>query len=89
MAAPGLLRGDEAAELDYQPYFWTEQFGLNFKSVGVMPVAGPPELIEGDPGDAAALMRWRFADGAASAAALNYRIPVPRLRRLATAQAVG
>ena len=89
VAALGLLRGDEAAELDYQPYFWTEQFGLNFKSVGVMPVAGPPELIEGDPGDGAALMRWRFADGAASAAALNYRIPVPRLRRLATAQAVG
>lgn len=89
VAALGLLRGDEAARLAYQPYFWTEQFGLSFKCVGLMPVAGPPEVVDGDPLDGSALMRWDLGDGTASAAALNYRIPVPKLRRLATPVPVG
>ena len=85
-AAVALLRGDDAAELDFQPYFWTEQFGLNLKACGELPVDGPPEIVEGDPADRRALLRWEHADATATAVALNYRIPVPRLRRLTRPQ---
>jgi len=58
VAALGALLGDEAPELTFQPYFWTEQFGLALKSVGPMPVAGAPEVVDGDPRDGAALLHW-------------------------------
>ncbi|MBR7838877.1 FAD-dependent oxidoreductase [Actinospica durhamensis] len=47
----------------------------------LLPVEGPPEYVDGAPG-APSLLRWTRTDGSAAAAALNYRIPVPRLRRL-------
>ena len=81
VAAAALIRGQEAPTLDFQPYFWTEQFGLSLKAVGYMPVAGPPDYVDGGPGGPA-LMRWSHDDGTAVAAALNYRIPIPRLRRV-------
>ncbi|MFH5823397.1 NAD(P)/FAD-dependent oxidoreductase [Georgenia sp. AZ-5] len=88
IAATALVRGDDAPQLDLQPYFWTEQFGLNLKASGFLPLAGPPEVVDGDPHDGAALLRWARDDGSGTAVALNYRIPVPRLRRLsATAPA--
>lgn len=86
-AAVALLKGDEAPELDFQPYFWTEQFGLNLKASGFLPLAGQPELLEGDPHAGPALMRWQHADGTGTAVGLNYRIPIPKLRRLAKAPA--
>lgn len=84
VAARGLLDGDAAPELAFQPYFWTEQFGLSLKCVGPMPATDDPEVIDGDPHSGTALLRWDLGDGTASAAALNYRIPVPKLRRLAS-----
>ncbi|MCK6212290.1 FAD-dependent oxidoreductase [Georgenia sp. EYE_87] len=85
VAAAALVRGDEAPELDLQPYFWTEQFGLSLKASGFTPVAGAPEIVDGDPADGPALLRWEHADGSGTAVAVNYRIPVPKLRRLAAA----
>ncbi|MBB6120858.1 NAD(P)/FAD-dependent oxidoreductase [Nocardiopsis algeriensis] len=84
VAAAVLLRGDEAPPLDFQPYFWTEQFGLTLKAVGRLPVAGEPTYIEGGPGGPS-LMRWSHDDGSGSAVALNHRIPIPRLRRVSRA----
>ena len=81
VAAAALLRGDDAPPLEFQPYFWTEQFGLSLKVVGHLPVVGEPTYVEGAPGGPA-LMRWEHADGSGMAAALNQRIPIPRLRRL-------
>ncbi|GAA2344993.1 NAD(P)/FAD-dependent oxidoreductase [Dactylosporangium salmoneum] len=81
VAAAALVRGDDAAPLQFQPYFWTEQFGLSLKAVGYLPLDGAPTYVEGGPGGPA-LMRWSHADGAGVAAALNYRIPIPRLRRM-------
>ncbi|AUI50464.1 NAD(P)/FAD-dependent oxidoreductase [Arthrobacter crystallopoietes] len=81
-AALALLRGDEAPELDFRPYFWTEQFGLSLKASGFLPLAGDPEFLEGGPGSGPALMRWTHDDASGTAVALNYRIPVPKLRRL-------
>ncbi|GAA4509609.1 NAD(P)/FAD-dependent oxidoreductase [Nonomuraea ferruginea] len=74
VAAAALVRGDGAPPLRFQPYFWTEQFGLSLKAVGYLPVDGEPEHLE--PG----LMRWSRAG---VAVALNHRIPIPRLRRAA------
>ena len=85
VAAGGLLHGDAAPELDFQPYFWTEGFGLSLKAVGSTPVAGAPGLIEQGADPESVLLRWENADGSGTAAAVNYRIPVPKLRRLAGA----
>lgn len=85
VAARALLRGDETAELNFQPFFWTEQFGLSLKVCGELPVQGEPEYREGSPGEEPALLRWQNADGSGTAVALNYRIPVPKLRALSIA----
>lgn len=82
VAAQALLLDDAAPELDYQQYFWTEQFGLAIKVCGPLPVQGQPEYIEGDPGNAPTLMRWQNADGSGTAVSINYRMPIPKLRAL-------
>lgn len=84
-AALGLLQGDAAPELTFQPYFWTEGFGLSLKSVGFTPVAGPPDYCEPGEDRDSMLLRWEDKDGSGTSAAINYRIPVPKLRRLADA----
>ncbi|GAA4974426.1 NAD(P)/FAD-dependent oxidoreductase [Streptomyces hyderabadensis] len=83
VAARALVRGAEVPPLRLQPYFWTEQFGVTLKAVGHFPVAGEPEYLDGGPGGGPALMRWPCPDGSGDVAALDYRIPVPRLRRTA------
>lgn len=82
-AAAGLLHGDAAPELDFQPYFWTEGFGLSLKAIGFTPVAGAPDYCEPGADSESVLMRWADEDGSGTAAAVNYRIPIPKLRRLA------
>lgn len=71
VAAVALLRGDEAPPYLPRPYFWTEQFGLSIKAAGTLPAYGDPTVVDG-------ILRWPDA-----AVAVNQRIPVPRLRRLA------
>ncbi|MEV1130728.1 NAD(P)/FAD-dependent oxidoreductase [Agromyces sp. NPDC049794] len=90
VAAAALLRGDASSELHARPYFWTEQFDLDLRVAGRTPLVGEPEVIDGDVGapEGPALLRWRHDDGTATAVALNYRIPIPRLRRLCEASAV-
>ena len=83
VAAVGLLHGDAAPELDFQPFFWTEGFGLSLKSVGFTPVAGAPDYCEQGKDPESMLLRWENRDGSGTAAAVNYRIPIPKLRRLA------
>jgi 3-phenylpropionate/trans-cinnamate dioxygenase ferredoxin reductase component len=83
VAALGLLHGDAAPELDFQSYFWTEGFGLSLKAVGSTPVVGAPDYHEPGKDPESMLLRWENADGSGTAAAINYRIPVPKLRRLA------
>ena len=53
VAAVGLLQGDAAPEFNFQPYFWTEGFGLSLKSVGFTPVVGTPDYCE--PGEGTGL----------------------------------
>lgn len=82
--AAAALLGADAPGHDDRPYFWTEQFGLSLKAVGHLPLVGDPEVVDGDPDGARMLLRWNGTHGGASTAvaALNYRIPIPRLRRL-------
>ncbi len=87
VAAVALLRGDAAPELQARPYFWTEQFDLSVRVAGRMPLAGEPEFIDGDDPAGPALLCWRHEDGTATAVSVNYRIPIPHLRRLCEAAA--
>ena len=83
--ASACLKGDAAPEFDFQPYFWTEGFGLSLKSAGFAPAVGPPDYCEPGGAEDSMLLRWDNTDGSGTAAALNYRIPVPKLRRFADA----
>lgn len=85
VAAVALLRGEDAPSLDFFPYFWTEGFGLSLKASGWLPVEGEPdEVLGGDPaGTGAGLMRWRHGEADGAAVALNHRMAVPALKRLA------
>lgn len=85
VAAVGLLKGDAAPEFNFQPYFWTEAFGLSLKSVGFTPVVGEPGYSAPGRDQDSVLLRWENEDGFGTAAAVNYRIPIPKLRRLADA----
>ena len=87
VAAGALLTGDDAPELNLDPYFWTEQFGLNLKATGHLPAAGEPEFLLGDSPLGPSVMRWTHNDGHGVAVAVNHRIPIPRLRRMASAAA--
>ncbi|WP_346958237.1 FAD-dependent oxidoreductase [uncultured Arthrobacter sp.] len=89
VAAVGLLQGDSAPVFKFQPYFWTEGFGLALKAVGFTPVAGDPDYNEPGTEDGSALLRWANPDGSGTAVAVNYRIPVPKLRLLADAGPTG
>ncbi len=71
VAAIALVRGDEAPPLQFEPYFWTEQFGLSLKAVGYLPVDGEPAHVD------EGLMRWSRDDGTGTAVALNRRIAIP------------
>lgn len=88
VAARALLRGDAAEPLTLQPYFWTEQFGLSVKAVGPLPAVGPPEVLDERVDTGGGLLRWRTGDRAVTVAAANYRIPIPKLRRLAVPEVV-
>jgi NADPH-dependent 2,4-dienoyl-CoA reductase/sulfur reductase-like enzyme len=81
-AARALVHGADAPPLTFRPYFWTEQFGRTLKAVGQLPAVGEPVYADGEPGGGPALMTWRQEDGDGTAVALDYRIPVPRLRRM-------
>ena len=83
-AAAALLMGDEAAPLGFQSYFWTDQWGMNLKVSGPVPHGDEaPIVVKGDLADHSAVLHWPEQG---SAAALNIRMPIPRLHALAKSQ---
>ncbi len=83
-AARALLDPTRLDRASSVPYVWTEQFGMNLKVAGQMPVYGTPQVVGGDPGEDSALLQWFSDDGRPTAAAsLNFRIPIVKLTTLA------
>jgi NAD(P)H-nitrite reductase large subunit len=64
------------------PYFWTEQFGLDVKVSGSLKLTGEPEVLEGAADSMSALLRWRQPDGRRTAVSVNHRMPIVKLKQL-------
>lgn len=82
-AAARSLLDPAAAPCATDHYFWTEQFGLNLKIAGALPVSGRPEVIAGSLEDRSVLLQWRRDGAPVAAAALNHRLPVVKLKAFA------
>lgn len=80
-AAVALLRPDAPA---FTPdnYFWTEQYGLDVKVAGELPLVGDPQIVDGDPALHRFLLRWTGEGRTTTVVSVNYRIPVARLRAM-------
>lgn len=83
-AAATLVHGDSAPPCRYDPYFWTEQFGLDIKISGKIPDDGTPDVLAGDPGRRSVLLQWHRHSRQQAAASINHRIPIVKLKKLGT-----
>jgi NADPH-dependent 2,4-dienoyl-CoA reductase/sulfur reductase-like enzyme len=83
-AAHALLAGDDAPPYQPRPYFWTEQWGLEIKICGEPPTGAAPDVLAGSLEENEALLRWTRDGVAVAAATLNHRMPLVKLRKLAT-----
>lgn len=72
----------DAPALQPSPYFWTEQFGLTVRICGDLPAHGTPTVVEGSLPTDGMLLTWPDGRGGTTAAAVNKRIPITRLRAL-------
>lgn len=81
-AARGLLNPNGPPYQD-DPYFWTEQFGVDVKIAGNLPLSGEPRVIDGDPVAGSALLQWCDGESPIAAASINYRLPIRKLKSLA------
>lgn len=79
-AATALLLGDEAGELDFQNYFWTDQWERNVKISGPIPQGLEPEIVKGSLGERSFVAYWPEENSAAS---YNMRMPIPKLHKIA------
>src|SRR5690625_880891 len=80
-AAATLVAPQAAKPLAFQSYFWTDQWGMNLKISGPIPTTDePPLVVKGSLEERSAVLHWPQQG---SAAALNIRMPIPRLHRLA------
>ncbi|ODU05102.1 MAG: hypothetical protein ABS81_08510 [Pseudonocardia sp. SCN 72-86] len=86
VAAATLLHGDVAAAYTPAPYFWTEAFGLTIKVSGPLPARGEPTVSAGSVDDRSALLQWPVPGGGSVVAAVNHKISVAKLRRMAVAE---
>ncbi|WP_165168474.1 NAD(P)/FAD-dependent oxidoreductase [Rothia uropygialis] len=78
-AATTLLHGS-AKKVHTPTYFWTEQFDVTLRLMGPAPSDTRPDVVAGSIDDDSALFQWPEAG---TAAAWNFKIPIPKLRRLA------
>lgn len=81
-AARTLLHGEAAFTPPPDPYYWTEQFGLDIKISGEIPAGTAPTVVAGDPEQRSALLQWHHQDRPVAAASVNHRIPIVKLKKL-------
>jgi 3-phenylpropionate/trans-cinnamate dioxygenase ferredoxin reductase component len=80
-AAQALLRGEDAAPYRPSHYYWTEQFDLDVKMVGLPGSDGTPTISEGSLDRPPALLEWRTSGTAYRVVALNHGICPAQLKR--------
>lgn len=84
-AALSLLYGRDAPVATPDFYFWTEAFGMQIKVCGRIPDQEAPAILERDDTSGSYLVQWVTSGGKpVAAAAVNRKLPVAKLRRLAT-----
>lgn len=84
-AAISLLHGRDAPIAEPDHYFWTEAFGLQIKICGRIPEKELPTILEHDDMQDGYVAQWVTSDRSPIAAAtVNRKMPVVKLRRLAT-----
>lgn len=84
-AAISLLHGRDAPIAEPDHYFWTEAFGLQIKICGRIPEQELPTILEHDDMQDGYVAQWVASGGSPTAAAtVNRKMPVVKLRRLAT-----
>ncbi|WP_433368017.1 NAD(P)/FAD-dependent oxidoreductase [Streptosporangium sp. CA-115845] len=83
-AAQALLKGDDASPYRPAPYFWTEQWGFDIKICGEIQPGSAAEILSGAMSERSALIRWTRDGAPVAAATVNHRMPLVKLRRLAT-----
>jgi 3-phenylpropionate/trans-cinnamate dioxygenase ferredoxin reductase subunit len=89
-AAFSLLYGRDAPIAEPDHYFWTEAFGMQIKVCGRIPEQEDPIILERDDTARSYLVQWIGSDGNPIAAAtVNRKLPVVKLRRLATDAGLG
>lgn len=76
------LLDPQAAPYRHDPYFWTEQFGLDLKIAGDLPLAGEPRVLAGNARARSALLQWHRNGEAVAAATLNHRLSIVKLKSL-------
>lgn len=76
------VHGDAAVVPRRDPYYWTQQFGLDVKISGEVPENQAPRLLAGDVRHRSALLQWAIDDRPVAAVALNHRLPVIKLKKL-------
>jgi 3-phenylpropionate/trans-cinnamate dioxygenase ferredoxin reductase component len=81
-AAVALLLGDEAPVYRPSRYAWTEQFGLDIKTVGPGAPIGPGAVLQGGLDTGSALLAWPDATEPRQVTAVNHHLPVATLKRL-------
>jgi 3-phenylpropionate/trans-cinnamate dioxygenase ferredoxin reductase component len=82
-AAARALLDPSVGPIEPEHYFWTEQFGLDIKIAGKLPLRGDPRIIDGSLEDGSVLLQWSDTRGDVAAVSINQRIPVVRLKSLA------
>jgi 3-phenylpropionate/trans-cinnamate dioxygenase ferredoxin reductase component len=83
-AGEAIARGRAAPPYQPRPHFWTEAFGLAITIAGPIPASGRLETLEGDLADGAGLFRWDGGQAGRTVAAVNHRLPIRKLRALAS-----
>jgi NADPH-dependent 2,4-dienoyl-CoA reductase/sulfur reductase-like enzyme len=81
-AALALLHGDDVPPYRPSQYFWTEQFGLDVKMVGLLDPQGSPAVLDGGLDQGAALLAWPDADSPQTVVAVDHHTPPAKLKRL-------
>lgn len=88
-AATALVRGSDAPAYQARPYFWSDQFGFEMKIAGEITAGAILVEIEGSLVERDALLQWTLDGRPVAAGSINRRVPVPKLHKLASAEAHG